>query len=427
MIGIYRILTFSLYPFLILLIYFRKIFNKEDKIRYKEKIFSNNFNAKQKKRSKLLWFHCASIGEFKSILPILEELNKRKKNYEFLITTITLSSSKLAEEELKNFTNVEHRFFPIDVKFLIEKFLLSWKPDLIFFVDSEIWPNLIISASDRKIPLILINGRITAKSFKRWMLIPETAKQVFQKFNMCLCSNLETKNYLLQLNVRNIFYNGNIKLINKINNENTQNPNQEILKRKKFWLAASTHKGEEIFCLKTHIILKKRLGNILTIIAPRHINRSKNIEALCKKFDLNSQIINRGELISEDKEVVIINSFGILQNYFKFSNSVFIGKSTIKKLENVGGQNPIDAVRFGCKIYHGPYVYNFKEVYEILEKQKISKQVNNIEELSANLIDDLKIPLKENNKISSFINDLGQKTLFDTMENIDNFINNEIE
>ena len=427
MIGIYRILTFSLYPFLILLIYLRKIFKKEDKIRYKEKIFSNNFNAKQKKESKLLWFHCASIGEFKSILPIIEELNKRKINYEFLITTITLSSSKLAEEELKNFTNVEHRFFPIDVKFLIERFLLSWKPDLIFFVDSEIWPNLILSASERKIPLILINGRITAKSFKRWMLIPETAKNIFQKFNMCLCSNLETKNYLLQLNVRNIFHNGNIKLISKINNKYTRNPNEEILKRKNFWLAASTHKEEEVFCLKTHILIKKRLGNILTIIAPRHISRSRNIEKLCKKFDLKVQIINKDDVISEDKEVVIINSFGILQNYFKFSKSVFIGKSTIKKLENVGGQNPIDAVRLGCKIYHGPYVYNFKEVYEILKKQKISKQVNNTEELSSNLISDFKIHIKESDKISSFINNLGQKTLFDTMKNIDNFLNNEIK
>ena len=118
---------------------------------------------------------------------------------------------------------------------------------------------------------------------------------------------------------------------------------------------------------------------------------------------------------------------GFLQNYYKFSKSVFIGKSTIKKLENVGGQSPIDAVRLGCKIYHGPYVYNFKEVYEILKKQKISKQVNNTEELSTNLINDLKIHIKENDKISSFIKDLGQKTLIDTMKNIDNFLNNEIK
>ena len=148
---------------------------------------------------------------------------------------------------------------------------------------------------------------------------------------------------------------------------------------------------------------------------------------MCKKFDLNVQVINKDDVISEDKEVVIINSFGILQNYYKFSKSVFIGKSTIKKLENVGGQSPIDAVRLGCKIYHGPYVYNFKEVYEILKKQKISKQVNNTEELSSNLISDFKIHIKENDKISSFINDLGQKTLFDTMKNIDNFLNNEIK
>ena len=133
MILIYRILTNLFYPFLIIFFYFRKLRNKEHKIRFKEKIFSSCFNVLRKKNLKLVWFHAASIGEMKSILPIIEEINKKKSNFEFLITTITLSSSNLAETEFKQFNNVQHRFFPLDVDFLVKSFLSKWKPDFIFF------------------------------------------------------------------------------------------------------------------------------------------------------------------------------------------------------------------------------------------------------------------------------------------------------
>ena len=127
------------------------------------------------------------------------------------------------------------------------------------------------------------------------------------------------------------------------------------------------------------------------------------------------------------KEIIIINSFGVLQEYFKFSKSVFMGKSLIKKLKNDSGQNPIDAAKLKCKIYHGPYVYNFKEIYEILKKNNISKQIKNYKELSSNLIRDLRSPIKKNNNSVDIINDLGQKTLNDTMKNINSFIFNEIK
>ena len=138
------------------------------------------------------------------------------------------------------------------------------------------------------------------------------------------------------------------------------------------------------------------------------------------------QTLNKNQLISNDKEIILINCFGVLNNYFKYAKSVFIGKSTIKKLKNVGGQNPIDAAKLGCKVYHGPYVYNFKEIYEILEKNNISHKIINFMDLSDCLIKDLENHQKENNKISNSINNLGQKTLTDTMKNINNFLFNEI-
>jgi 3-deoxy-D-manno-octulosonic-acid transferase len=427
MILLYRVLTTFLYPILILAIFFRKIRKKEDTLRYKEKIFPSCFNVVRNNNSKLIWFHAASIGEFKSILPIIEEINNNHKNVEFLITTVTLSSSNLAKEELKKFSNVQHRFFPLDVEFLMNKFLSLWKPNIIFLVDSEIWPNLIFKANKNKIPLSLINARITSKTFNRWKIFPHTAKKVFSSFNLCLTSNLETKNYLLKFNKENIYFNGNIKLINKIDAGGIKDLNEKFLLKNRFWLAASTHKGEEVFCFQTHIKLKKKYKDIITIIAPRHIERVKSIKRSCDDFNLNVQILNKNEPILDNIEIIIINSFGILSNYFKYAKSVFIGKSTIKSLENVGGQNPIDAAKLGCKIYHGPYVYNFKEVYEILEKNYISKKIENAEELSDNLIKDLEDHRKENKKISVLINNLGQKTLADTMNKINNFLLNEIK
>ena len=426
MILIYRVLANLSFPILLILIFFRKILKKEHKKRYKEKIYPSYFNVIRKKNSKLIWFHAASIGEFQSILPIIKELNKNK-DIEFLITTVTLSSSNLAEEEFKKFNNIHHRFFPFDVGFIIDKFLYSWKPNIIFLVDSEIWPNLILKANDKKIPIALINARITSKTFKRWMMFSSSAKRIFGLFSLSLTANLETKDYLLQFNVKNVFYSGNIKLINNLNRDSLKNLNEKFLLNKRFWFAASTHKGEDAFCLKTHIELKQRYKDLVTIIAPRHIDRVRDIKSLCESFNLSSQILNKNEIISNNKEIIIINSYGVLQNYFKYAKSVFIGKSIIKKLENVGGQNPIDAAKLGCKIYHGPYVYNFKEIYKILENNNVAKKIMNSTELCNNLIKDLSTPAKEDNQIPNLINSLGQKTLTDTMKIINNFLLNEIK
>ena len=425
MIFTYRVLTGLLYPFLIVLIYFRKILNKEHSERYKEKILSSHFNVIRKKNSKLIWFHAASIGEFKSIIPIIKKLNDENNNFEFLITTITLSSSNLAIEELKNFNNVYHRFMPIDVEYLTKKFLYLWKPSVIFLVDSEIWPNLIFIANKNKIPLALINARITAKTFKRWMMVPQIAKKIFNLFDLCLTSNSQTKDYLKKLDAKNINFEGNIKLINSSNNS-ISNPNEKFLLKNKFWFAASTHKGEDIFCIETHLALKKHFKNMITIIAPRHIDRVKKIKILCEKYNLKVQILNKADLILNDKEIILINSFGLLESFFKYTKSVFIGKSLLKKLEHVGGQNPIDAAKSGCKIYHGPYVYNFNEIYEILQKNGITKQIFNYSELSYNLIKDFEEPKKKNNEILETINKLGQKTLAETMSRINTFLRNEI-
>ena len=425
MISIYKFLTNICYPFFVLFTFFRKIKKKEDSLRYKEKIFTSSFKVNRSKNSKLIWFHAASVGEMISIIPIINELKKNNDNFEFLITTVTLSSGNLIKKKFQDCNNIHHRYFPLDVGFLIQNFIKMWKPNIVFFVDSEIWPNLIMNLHKNGIPFSVINARITKKTFERWLFFKKTARIIFSKFKLFLASNKETINYLNKLGAKNIIYNGNIKLLSEVNVESINNLNKDALLKSKFWLSASTHDGEEDFCLKTHLLLKNEFNKLKTLIAPRHINRSDKIKKLCDRYKLNSQILNENDQIRDNSEIIIINSFGVLNQFYKYAVSVFIGKSTLKILKNVGGQNPIDAAKLGCKIYHGPYVYNFSEIYENLKNLKISNQVSSPEELFNYLKQDLVQSKKVNTDVNSTINNLSKEIFEITMSNINKFILNE--
>lgn len=427
MILAYRILINILYPFLFLFIYFRVLIKKEDPIRYKEKILVKFFNYKSLNKSKLIWFHAASIGEFKSIIPLIEKMNAKYDMFEYLITTNTLSSGNLAKIELKKFKNVQHRFMPLDTSHLIKNFLKIWKPERIFLVDSEIWPNLIILAKHYKIPISLINARLTKKSFNRWLFFPKTAEKIFTLFDLCLCSNKETKKYLEIFKAKNIEYVGNIKLINDNYQKNFQSRNEKKLSKSRFWVAASIHKYEGIFCLKTHVELKKNFNDIITIIAPRHLTEVSKIKFLADKLKLKTQILNKDDEILEDINIVIVNYYGGLQTFFKFSKSVFVGKSLVTKLKNDGGQNPIDAAKLNCRIYHGPYVSNFQEIYEILYENNISKKIRNYDELSKELVRDLEQDKKKIHEKPIFMKKLEQKILLNTINLINDFLNVKTE
>jgi len=422
MIQVYRFLTYFFFPIFVILIYLRSIFNKEDKIRFKEKIFSSHFKVYRNNNNKLVWFHAASIGECLSILPLIEEINNKNKNINFLITTVTLSSSKLLERKLNQYNNIAHRFFPLDIESLAEKFLSLWKPDLVCFVDSEIWPNFLFKIKEKKIPLLLINARLTKKSFDKWKIVPNFAKKVFNNFDLCLVGSEESKKNLNKLQTKNLKYIGNLKYsVKSIPNELIDS-DKKILNNYKTWCAASTHDGEELVVLKAHLEIKKKYNNILTIIIPRHINRSSYIQNLSKKLNLNSQILNDNDVIESNIEILIINSFGVVPEYFNYCKNIFIGKSLLKKKQNVGGQNPIEAAKLGCKIFYGPYVYNFQEVYEHLKSNGIAEIVNNEIELAEKIIKNFRDPKAKNNPQIDLLNIYGKKILQETTLELDTFL-----
>ena len=185
----------------------------------------------------------------------------------------------------------------------------------------------------QKITTAIINGRLTEKSINKWIKVPKFAQQVFSNFKLCLASSQKSKKFFEFLNIKDVKYLGNIKFTKNINIDFDKIANKSFLKDRIVWSAVSTHDGEELFCLKAHLKLKKNIQKLITFIIPRHINRCNKIKKMCDELKLNSQILNENELISRDKEIIIINSFGSLSNYLYFSKCVFIGKSIPKKFK----------------------------------------------------------------------------------------------
>ena len=366
---IYKILiniTFLLSP---IIIFIRLIKGKEDIKRFQEKL---GFFKKQKKVGKLIWFHGASVGEIQSIIPLIERLEKDRKINQILITSNTLSSSIIINK--LNLRKTIHQFFPIDCNFISSKFLDYWKPSKVFFVDSEIWPNTINNLFKKNIPIILLNGRITKKTFNRWMKFSNFSKFVFSKFNFCLSANKESKKFLKKLGANNVKFFGNLKFSQSENQKVEVDKNlKKFLLKKNSWCASSTHYNEEKFSGLVHLKLKKKYKNLLTIIIPRHVDRVDQIKADLNKLNLNVHLDYPKDKIKPNTDIYLVNSYGKTKSIFKICKNVFLGGSLI----NHGGQNPLEAARYGCCVFHGPHISNFKEIYEHLQKKKISFKVKN--------------------------------------------------
>ena len=403
----YKLFTYLFYPFAPIYLYFRKLRKKEDSVRFKEKLSKINI---PRDNGFLIWFHVASVGEAMSILPLVEGCIDEKKIDKILLTSITLSSGKILEKRYKENSKVFHQFLPLDVPIFTNKFLEHWKPNLSIFIDSEIWPNLILQISEKKIPLLLINARITEKSFKRWKLIINFAKKIFEKFDLCISSNKESENFLKILGAKKIKNYGNLKF-----SQTKKNISNKLdlflinkIKNRKVWCAASTHPAEEILCAKTHLKIKKIYENVLTIIIPRHIDRSEKINMELSDLNLKVAFYSKLDEMKQDTDILIIDSYGESLKFYNISKYVFVGKSLAENLTINSGQNPIEPAKLGCKIFHGPNVTNFTEIYGYLKTLGVTNEVKNSDELSLSLVEEFKEDKAKNDEIAEKIENYGQ-------------------
>ena len=416
MIYIYRFLLNIIFIISPLIILIRLIKKKEDPKRFLEKFC---FFSKKRAHGKVIWFHGASVGELQSIIPLLERLEKKNNIRQILITSNTVSSSKI----IRNFKSkkVIHQFFPIDTNFHSKKFINYWNPSLVFFIDSEIWPNMIYNLNERKISVNLINARITKKSFKRWKLFPNFSKKIFEKFDLCLSSSKESQSYCKKLGLKSPKFFGNLKFSQSENeNVSLKKDIQKFLKKRIVWCASSTHETEEKLCGNIHNELKKSYKNLLTIIIPRHINRAQYIKNELENINLKVHSHNSEKKINKETDIYLVDVYGLTKSFFNISKNIFLGGSII----NHGGQNPLEATRYGCNVIHGPHVSNFKEIYNFLKKNKISYKISNQPEM-LKVLKNLFSKNDRSKKVQKKLFLIGQEVLKRTYDNVDLLIKNE--
>ena len=390
-----------------------RILKKKENISSLKEKFS--FNSKRRVNGKLIWFHGASVGEVLSIIPIIKHYEKDKSIKQILVTSSTLSSLKVIKKF--NFKKTIHQFYPIDHFIFNNKFINYWKPSLGIFVDSEIWPMMFQNLKYKNIPIILLNARLTKKTFSRWIKIKSFAKSVFNKITVAYPQNKETNLYLKELDVRNIITIGNLKF-SENSDENLNSISKKLkseLDKKKIWVASSTHKTEEIFCAKAHLKLKKKITNLLTIIIPRHIHRANEITNQIKNLNLKIALHSSKPKNLKNVDIYLVDTFGETKKFHQIGNTVFLGGSIIKR----GGQNPLEATRLGARILHGPNTDNFKDVYKHLKLLNISKKINTPLQLASSII------FKKNKNSGKKIKQIGKKILKKTINELDNLINNE--
>jgi len=387
------------------IILYRILKGKEDIKRVREKfcIYS------QKKNKKKIWIHAASVGELMSIVPIIQKLEKNKKIKNILISTTTTSSAKIFKKlKLKKTTHV---YFPLDNHYIVNKFIKYWSPEIAIFIDSEIWPNMFRNLKSNNIPIILMNARITERSFNRWQIFSKFANQVFEKISLALPQNIETLKYLKLLKVKNIRVAGNLKYYDQKSNYDEK---AKLLKNKfkdfKLWCAASTHSDEEVLIGKLHKKLKRSEKKLITIIIPRHINRTNEIINDLNNLDLNCITHSSNQKLRKNTDIYLVDSYGESSKFYSLTNVCFVGGSIIKH----GGQNPLEPARLGNYIISGPNVKNFKEIYAFLNNLKISSSTSNILTKESVILKKLKTKIANKNikKIIKIGNDVLEKNLF---------------
>ncbi len=311
----------------------------------------------------LIWLHAASIGEAVSILPVLSAL---PPGIQVLLTTGTVTSAALLARRLPELGlagQVRHRFVPLDVPAWAGRFLDHWRPDAAGFVESEIWPNILRACRDRAIPAMLVNARISPRSYSRWRRVPRLARQIFGGFALAQAQSPAVAERLRSLGVHRVIDEGNLKFaaaplpcdaaeLDRLRQQTEGRP---------VWLAASTNAGEESLLLPVHDALAARFPGLLTIIVPRHPERGAEIAALVAPRPVTRRA--QGADPPAGAGIWIADTLGELGLFYRLVGHAFVGRSLVP----LGGQNPIEPARLGCAVAVGPHVFNFSEAVAVLE------------------------------------------------------------
>lgn len=370
---VYRFLTIGLTPFAGGVLAWRARQGKEDAARLRERL---GFAGQARPKGRLVWLHGASLGESLTLLPLVERFIQR--GVEVLVTSGTVASANVLKARLP--AGATHQYLPLDAPQFVERFLRHWKPDIVLFAESELWPNMIRAVHAHRLPLILVNATISRQSVARWRRLPGAAARLLNKIDLCLAQNAESAARYLGLGAPRVRVCGNLKF-------DVSPPPAGAGKLAEFngavgarpvWAAVSTHAGEEEIILDAHVALAREIPALLTIIVPRHPGRGADIAGLAQARGLGVAQRSAGGEPSRDTQVYVADTVGELGLFLRAAGVVFMGKS----LTAEGGHNPIEPAKLGCAILHGPHVENFADIYAELAAARAAARVTDADSLA---------------------------------------------
>lgn len=376
LLGLYRGLTTAGLPLIQLLLRWRISRGKEDPTRIDER---RGVASLQRPEGPLVWIHAASIGEAQSVLVLIDRMIRERPALNVLMTTGTVTSAALMGERLPK--RALHQFVPVDRPAWVRRFLNYWRPDLALWVESELWPNLLLETAARDIPMVLLNARLSAGSHTGWQRARGLAHRLLSSFSLVLAQDETIAERLRDLGAANVTVSGNLKTAAAPLPATVAEllALQDAIGSRPVWLAASTHDGEEAIAGQAHAAIAKTIPGLLTIIAPRHPQRAAEIAVQLKRQGLGVARRSLSEPITDEVDIYLADDIGELGLFYRIAPISFIGGSLIPH----GGQNMLEPAMLKCAILHGPHVSNFQAVADNLAQAGASRQIDSAEALAA--------------------------------------------
>jgi 3-deoxy-D-manno-octulosonic-acid transferase len=369
---VYRKLSLAAGPFAPALIKQRLKQGKEDPARIGER---RGLSHDIRPSGPLVWIHGASVGEVLAAASLIERL--RALNIRILLTSGTVTSAAIVARRFP--PDIIHQYVPYDSPRFVGRFLDHWRPSLALFIESDLWPNLILSSAARRLPMVLINGRMSPRSFPRWRRVSGTISALLEKFDICLAQSNTDAERFAALGSRNVVTTGNLKLDlpappadpAKLERLISATHGRPII------VAASTHPGEEEILIEAHRTLSGFFPSLLSVIVPRHPDRGTAIARTIAASGLTPQLRSTEDLPSAATDIYVADTLGELGLFYRLAPIVFMGGSLVPH----GGQNPIEAIKLGASIVHGPHVFNFGDVYAALDSASGARRADTRETL----------------------------------------------
>jgi 3-deoxy-D-manno-octulosonic-acid transferase len=396
MLLLYTYLTYLSGPILRALLYLRVFKGKEDKTRLNERLGESNL-----KRSKgfLIWIHAASVGETQSALILIEKLSAQFPKTNFIVTSGTKTSAALMAKRLPD--NATHQYNPLDHPLWVRNFLLHWEPDLALWMESELWPNMLLQLKERNIPAALINARLSERSFKNWSILKNAAQNMLSSFSIILAQTEKDGKRFTALGAQNVIVTDNLKYSAAplpYDNQDLKNLSAAIGKRPT-WVYASSHEGEEELATRLHKDLKETYPELLTIIVPRHPERRDHIVSQLKVMGASTNLRGDNKTLPDtNTEIYIADTLGELGLFYALTDIAVIGRSFSH--DGGGGHNPIEAAQLNCAVFTGPNIQYQTQLFNDMFQAEAAKQVQD----EASLLKTLKTLLGNDKTRNELIN-----------------------